>query len=325
MFKKESCLQITTGIKAIKAKKLLFVEYFHDEKYDDAFALSKEIQMQIDEIVKNISVSFKDAKEILDADLSKEEKEKGVTNIFGLEEVKKAFPGQIEMTESEVPPIPFSLEELKIASKLGQMLILRVDKFSDGSPITIERMREVFDNHFEKGGSVLYEPGRMFETEEFFAREENSMGWALVSKKVLINSTNRDYFQQTDYLVDEVCLAFGGVENLPVEYVKALEKYNLMKGRITGKNDYILMEELKNLEITRLLRPTAVEVFFDLIVYYQNTGVRLQKDTYAMTRSWESTTKVVGVGAFETDGIDFCMDPMHSHDLVSGVVLSRTK
>jgi len=48
----------------------------------------------------------------------------GKENVFGHKEVEKTFGVRLK----EIPEIPFSVEELERAEKMGQMLVLRVDK-----------------------------------------------------------------------------------------------------------------------------------------------------------------------------------------------------
>ncbi|MBF8280679.1 MAG: AAA protein [Candidatus Magasanikbacteria bacterium] len=126
----------------------------------------------------------------------------GKENVFGPKEVEKTFGVHL----AEVPGIPFSVKELERAEKLGQMLVLRVDKTADGTPMSLEAMNTLLTERWEKE-----EKGRLLDMvggwrEEMigvddFAKIAPRSGWALVSKDLLPDSTSKNYIEQTEVIV----------------------------------------------------------------------------------------------------------------------------
>ena len=264
--------------------------------------LSGEILDQIDQ-----------AKEILGED------------VFGPEAVTEAFGITVE--SESVPAIPFSKEELERAKELGQMLLLRVDKTSDGTPLTMKKIGETLGGKVKDDGKVFYDTD-WYKEEKFYTEDAPEAGWALVSKDLAPDSTSKNYLEQTELLIGQLNESFGGAENLPEEYVGAVEEYVKAKDEIAGLIDSDwekAAEKLEGLQINQLLRQSPSEALYDLTLYFQNTGERLLGDKYTWTKRRYSVGNLVRVGRFESDGVDVYGDrPDDSGDNL-GVSFSRSR
>jgi len=137
---------------------------------------------------------------------------------------------------AEVPGIPFSVEELERAEKMGQMLVLRVDKTTEGKPMSLEAMNVAVMERWQKEGkgALLSTPDSWegFMTESY-KKDAPRSGWALVSREVLPESCSKNYIEQTDVIIktlkDEV---FKGME-IPEKYAKSIAEFESQEERLT--------------------------------------------------------------------------------------------
>jgi len=220
-------------------------------------------------------ISFAEAKEIMGSDF------------MGPDEIQKAF--DVEVTD--VPQIPFSKEELEKAKELGQFLILRVDKDQKGTNLTLKRIEEIIQPKWEASGKgKLFRDDRWsLERSEFFDNETPRAGWALTSKEIVEDTRYKELLGQmsgmTDYLEKEV---FPNNE-VPDDFKKAIAEFKAEEGKLidlTGPNGNLseAAEIIGKLKITEIVIPSASEVFYDAITFYENTGKKLL-DGYCCTTS----------------------------------------
>jgi len=156
----------------------------------------------------------------------------GKENVFGPKEIEKIFGVRL----AEVPGIPFSIEELERAEKLGQMLLLRVDKTAEGKPMSLEAMTEIMASKWkDKGKGDLLRTAEGWKNwigEDLFTKESPRAGWALVGRDVLPESTSKNYIEQTEVIIktlkDE---AFKGMD-VPEEYTEAIAEFESQKDRL---------------------------------------------------------------------------------------------
>lgn len=255
-------------------------------------------------------------------------------DFLGRSEVEKALGTKIN--PETIPEVPFSEEELERAKELGQFLILRVDKTSDGDPLTIEKINNCLRGKVSDGGKVLFyddktgniEKSAWYKNERFVVEETPTLNWVLTSKDIVPNSNGKNYLEQTEeianYLKNEV---FKG-RDLPFEYEEAIQEFEEKKEEINKilKSDWKLAaESLANLLINKLARPSAVEVFYDLIVYFQNRGERLLNDVprYTWTTSLKSNNELIKAGYFTSSGVSFSSSGPDGTDSYSGTYFSR--
>lgn len=265
--------------------------------------LSGEILDQIDQ-----------AKEILGED------------VFGPEAVNEAFGIKVE--SETVPPIPFSKEELERAKELGQMLLLRVDKAPDGTPLTMKKIGETLGGKVKDGGKVFYDTD-WYKEEKFYTEDAPEAGWALVSKKVIPESTSKNYLEQTESIIEYI--KTEGFADKP-EWQEAIQEFEREKagiaGIVTSSTESEWKEAARKLEalkINQLTRQSPTEAIYDLALHFQNTGTRLMDSMYTWTKRRSSDGGLILVGNFASDGVDvYGSRPGRSIDDL-GVSFSRSR
>ena len=227
-------------------------------------------------------------------------------NFLGPEAVEKTFGVPL----AEVPEIPFSVEELERAEKLGQMLLLRVDKTAEGKPMSLEAMTNILTKRWKDAGmGELLNSADGWKSwigEDFFMKEAPRMGWALVSKDVLPESLRKNYLEQTEVIIATLKNeAFKGMD-MPEEYEKAIAEFELKKDKLAKlMNDdwQKAAKELLELKITKLTRQTVPETIYDLAMYYDANNERLLSDKYTWAASLDPDGRLVALGTFDARGV----------------------
>lgn len=230
----------------------------------------------------------------------------GRKNVFGPQEVEKTFGVRL----AEVPDVPFSIEELERAEKLGQMLVLRVDKTPDGKPMSMEAMNEILVKKWKKEGKGeifnLADGWKNWIGEEFFTKEHPRLGWALVSKDVLPESLSKNYLEQTEVIIKTLKeKAFKDLE-LPEEYTEAIAEFESKKKRLAELMDSDWEEaakQLSSLKITQLTRQNIPEAVYDVAMYHDKNNERLLTDKYAWLSSLYPDGNLVYLGYFGAGGV----------------------
>lgn len=217
-----------------------------------------------------------------------------------LDSLSEGLKQKIKEYKDSLPP-----EKRK---ELGQFLILRVDKEKDGTKLSMKRMQDILSKKFEEEGEgKVFWDTDWYEKEEFFTGDSPKLSWALTSKEVIPNSTDKNYLQQTEeiivYLKEQV---FRG-EAIPKEYKDAITEFTDQKERIEKliEDDWKEAAKLlEGLQINQLIRQSPVEFMYDILAYFRNNKERLFEDNiYTWTRRRASDGKLVLVGAFGSDGV----------------------
>jgi len=231
----------------------------------------------------------------------------GRENVFGPKEVEKTFSVRLR----EVPEIPFSVEELERAEKMGQMLVLRVDRTDDGKPMSLSAMNDILAKRWEKekkGGLLNTADGwrDAVTGEKDFVEAAPRSGWALVSKDLLPDSVSKNYIDQTDVIIKALReKAFKDIE-MPEEYEKAIQEFESNKNRLTrlmSENWEQAAKELSELRINQLTRQSIQETIYDLAMYYDTRGKRLLPDRYTWSNSRSRYGNLVHLGNFDAKGV----------------------
>lgn len=85
---------------------------------------------------------------------------------FGPKEISQTFLEEVKIEESDIPPIPFSFYELKLARLCGLSLVLRVHNDKEGRSLSMSRIREIF-------GGMTESRNPYYEQRDFFKKEES--------------------------------------------------------------------------------------------------------------------------------------------------------
>ena len=252
----------------------------------------------------------------------------GVDNVLGPEKAAATFGLDIESLE--IPPVPFSVAEIERAGELGQFLVFRVSKAEDGGQLSMKKMDEVLSWRFETEGkgTVLSATSGWCKNDPFFAAMVPNDGWALVSREVVPGTTSKDYLEQTDelirYLKEEV---FQG-RALPQESVAAIEEFQAVRPQIAAliysdSNWLDGAERLEALKITRLLRPSPVEMMYDEMLAYDHASVRGRSDVRTWTSGRSDMGGFVLAGRAGKEGLFFFEHMPDGGDASLGAVFAR--
>lgn len=230
----------------------------------------------------------------------------GKENVFGPKEIEKIFGVRL----AEVPGIPFSVEELERAEKLGQMLLLRVDKTAEGKPMSLEAMTEVMAKRWKdegKGDLLSTADGwKSWIGEDRFTTESPRTGWALVSKDVLPESLSKNYIEQTEVIIATLKSDVFKDMDIPEEYTKAIEEFESKKAKLielVNEDWRKAAKELAELKISQMTRQTFPENIYDLAVYYDANNKRLLSDTRTWSTSLHPYGDLVSLGEFGAEGV----------------------
>lgn len=242
----------------------------------------------------------------------------GAENVFGPEYVEKTWGVRLE----EIPEIPFSVEELERAEKLGQMLVLRVEETAEGKPMSMEAMNEILVKKWKKDnkGEILAtaDGWKSWIGEKFFTTENPRAGWALVGREILGYtdgkpskderevSTSKNYIEQTEVIIKALReKAFKDIE-MPEEYAEAIAEFESKKDELAKLIDTNWQEaakQLAELKISQLTRQTTPEVIYDVAMYYDRHNKRLLSDKYTWTTSRRPGGSLVRPGPFVAEGV----------------------
>jgi len=222
------------------------------------------------------------------------------TDCFGTTEVEKA----LGLESDQVPPIPFTQDELQRAKKLGDKLVLFCPKHPDGQAVTMQSIHDRRGNMLGEG-KLLYNTD-WYRGEDFFTTEPIATEpyWALWSP-ILPGSTNQNYLQQTgilaEYLETEVCVG----RDLPTKIKLAIEEWRDRETELTNlmNNDWQkASEQLAALQLNQL-RPTAGQVLYFVVLEHEINQTYLLPNRYVWTKSCSSLGRLVLVGLSDSCGV----------------------
>ncbi len=221
-------------------------------------------------------------------------------DFFGPRDVEKVFG--LKIAPENVPQIPFSQVELEAAKSLDQKLILRVDRAPDAKPLTMRKMEQLLQPKFKAAGSgkVLFDT-TWYKNEDFFTKQTPTYRWALTGKSALPDTLGKNYLEQTVELSGYVArdLFPGGI---PIDYQEALNEFAVRVPISLSSPD--AAQKLAAFKLNQMLRPSAVEALYDLLITFQTKGERTLENEWAWTNTRASGGRLVGVGYFNSAGVD---------------------
>jgi|GEM_PF-1878307 len=262
-------------------------------------------------------------------------------DFLGRREVEKALG--IKIDPEKVPEIPFSEEDLQRAKKLGLFLILRVDKMANGKRLNIENISRLLKGKGRPGGRVLIQDndnGGIFEeawfsNEHFAIEEAPRVSWALTSRGLIYDSTGKDFIKQTEVIIDYLLNRFFKDREIPEKLRDAINEFDERKddledllrdcGTIDGQEK--ATKALVNLKITKITRPSPVEIVYDGCVLFQDTGekmIGIDSSTSAVTSGIDSEGNFVRITNSEKRGMSFAQFPPNDYYYKIGTTISIT-
>lgn len=236
---------------------------------------------------------IKPAQEVLDFSEAKEIFGK---DFLGPEAIEKTFGINLSYEElKQVEQIPFTLEDLEQAKKLGMMLVLRVSHDKENKPLTINQIRIIFagedklgDPSKKKSKLIFSQHGDSscwYKDEVFANSAVANFGWGLVKKEVLPESLGKNWDDQEE----------------------VIKKW----------------AEANNINRKTIHRRTPIEVAYDTLLYYGANRETLLEKTYDWTSAGSSAGDLVYVGYFDADGLCVDHDTRDSRYTNLGVCPSR--
>lgn len=231
--------------------------------------------------------------------------------IFGRDFIREeAVRGMFVPHSSNAPKTDLSPQELILAQSKGrgEFLFHRVDKASDGSPLTMHRMSQLLQERFDqaKAGKILFDT-TWYQDEAFFMEETPRAGLVVVSKAPIPGSVNKTYHGQTqtliDYVVNQV-FKDRALSKTANESVRQWEKEKKGLAKLQDSNWIEAAKELSQLVINQSFRERAVEVKQSVVVPFLENGERRLENQFTWTNSRTSDGGLVSLGRFDPRGLD---------------------
>ena len=264
---------------------------------------------------RETGVSIEQAKEILGED------------VLGPEAVEATFG----FSPEDIPPIPFSIEEIERAKELNQFLELRVDRASDGEPLDMNKMHKLLQPEFiaKNQGKILSSYGQAdsWYRNEDFLKDVPRASWVLVSKDIIPNSLSKNFLQQTEVIANYLKTDIFKDQEMPEVYKEAIDEFEAKKAGIQAiltSNWQEAAKQLSELKINQLTRQLPVETMYDFLMYFKNNKKRLLESKYTWTLRRDSDGKLVLFGYSAAGGAGVGRwSPDTAYDIL-GVAFSRS-
>jgi MoxR-like ATPase len=258
----------------------------------------------------------------------------GKENFLGLEAIKATF--DFTPNTKDIPKIPFDEKTLKRAKELNQYLVLRINTTSDKKPLTMKKMNELKGGKTKDEGKILYSTdadGKLkdnawYKNEDLYTKETPAMGWALVSKEVIPNSTNKNYLDQTEEIVNYIKNEVFKDQKVDKTYQEAIDEFDKKKDSIKElmTSDWKeASEQLASLKITQLTRQNTADVIYDILLMKEKNNKYILPGMYTWTKSRSSGGRLVDVGDADSGGSNVSCGPPVCSDGHLGVSVSRSR
>lgn len=254
-------------------------------------------------------------------------------SFYGVGAVEKTFG--VRIMPDKIPPIPFGKQELERAKELRQELILYVDKDRDGKPLTIAAMREYSGNKTTTGTDLHFDEDRPIK-DSGLDIEVPRLGWRLTSKECIPDSEDKDYFDQTEILIDYLKTKVFKNDIIPKPYADAFAEWDFLKStNLKQQSKSMNYDETRlaskifsHLKITELSRERLSEVAYRFTIHEKKNGERLldpdrQSVHYTWTNSRDSNGHLANIGAFDGKGADIRVWNSWFSSSDTGVCFSR--
>jgi hypothetical protein len=191
-------------------------------------------------------------------------------------------------------------------------------------------MQELLQDDFDQQGEgkVIHSTD-WCKNERFFTEETPKTAWALVSKDLVPGSINKNYFEQTELLVQYLKGQVFKDQQMPPEYQEAIEEFEKQRRDLKELTDRYkdwqkAAERFEQLKITQLTRHTPVEMLYDTMMAFQNNDERLLPRAETWTSRRSSYGSLVYGGYFDSMGVDVSHgNPGHRYGNL-GVSFSRS-
>ncbi len=269
--------------------------------------LKERLNVQMPELSREFVVTTEQAREIMGQDF------------YGTEEIKVAYG--FELTDDQIPEIPYTKENLEWAKKKNMMLMLFLDTDGEGNPLTGERINSIMTPRIAAidGGKFLFHDTPVYANNSCFTTETAICRWRLVGKDPLLNSKNKNYVEQTkllrDYLEREGLLADEERKECTDTLLTELDQMS------TRDRQKETTEQLATLRINQNHRLSLIEELQKLALSFGARTIRFLPVDFVWTNSCTSDGRLVSVGGFGWGGLEILGSFSDYKDDVLGVCI----
>ena len=232
----------------------------------------------------------------------------GADNVLGPEAVKATWDR--DLAPHEIPPIPYTREQLEGAISMNMMLVLHINRDAQGNPLTGKRMNEIVQPKLTaaKKGKLLFKVD-WYATEPFYTTAVSKPEWTLVTRDLLPNSTALDYADQTK-LLRETLSAQLGLTQAEKDAIAQADDATLARLKQDASSDDVAIckpvaQALAALKVNQNHRRSLPDVFFDhaTLLETQNTRLFNGQALHDWTNDQSSFGSLVGVGSADSGGV----------------------
>ena len=243
----------------------------------------------------------------------------GKEYFFGPKAIEQTFGFALE----NIPPIPFSVQELRKAKESNQILRLSWDAFPDGRKLTGQSMTDFLKGKQRDGASPLFEE-HFNQDNSIFINETPRRGWSLVSNE--IDYKNQDIFQQTNSLAEDIeddPDFFSEFKERAKAWMRSDERTKILElWKDYDTNCQEISHILSESDFFKNTRDSFSEHVQYMLIHNKITGERLRKGDYYCTCSCSSTNHFLAIGYFAFDGARVRMSRPWTSEGLMGTSLS---
>lgn len=242
------------------------------------------------------------------------------TGCFGHEEILKAFGTELSFLVAEqVPPIPFSEEELIRARTLGQFLILC-------GPVSMSQINAILGGELNKK-KLLYD-NSLYKDKFFYTSELREWHWRLTTHKVIPGSMGLNYLEQTQVLAQYLQEQVYAEQEMPEIYTRAIEELKdcetALAKLIVSNDQQKATEQLADMMINRYCRETPGQVLWSTTMFNLIDSEYMLPGMYTWTSQRFSDNELVYVGYVGWTGVGVGRDFPRCSNTLIGVRFSRS-
>lgn len=257
--------------------------------------IRNELGLNVEHEAGNETMTFESASEILGGD-----------RVFGIDNVREYLG--VHLQSKDIPPITYTRVQLEKAKAEGATLVLRVDTFDDGTPLTLENLTQRFPGSVSGEITGNQEEDSWAAGSKLLSTETPRREWKLVRTGEFAAGTEHLSFEAQDAFMKKDYEALGKAMDRMTEFWDSLTAGPPRETIEDAKNKIPSLDELKTLreslpEGAEL--PQAIEVVYDFLVSGKRT---LPNDLEIATQSTvgagfgEPVERPVDVG-FTEEGI----------------------
>lgn len=253
---------------------------------EKAFLIAQNSTTKLKESLKTFR------REILLSSVEKAREIIGNANFIGPEEID----AHLKINFDDVPMIPYSPEQLKLAQEKGMMLVLHMHKDREGNDLTASKLNEM--THLENGTNILLDTSPRYKDEKYFAEDTCKNEWKLVENVCLKESFWQNYIGQTQILRERAKLYNLLSQEEEMECTDEIlgNLKSLMLRGLKEKREVIQI--LSELKVNKHYRKTFIESFWDIAFTFLVHKRQSLINTIMTTSSISSSGDVVWIGQF---------------------------